>query len=328
MSAVIMPLTRRTLLAGGAALAFAAGVAQAQGFPSAPVKITVAVGPGSSPDVILRVVGEHLSRLWGEQVVVINQPGGAGSVAIRAVAAQPPDGLSLYMALASNFIALPELQANFPVDVVRDFVPIGFVGGHPMVIAASADLGVGTLPELMALAKKRKGELNVAAGNRGSILHLTSEWLRIAGGIDVTLLHYPAASQAITDVLGGRVHIMVDAITSMKGAIDAGRIKPLAVAAKKRLYNFPDLPVVADTFPGFEAMGWFALMAPPGTPAPLTRKIGDDLRKVLAGPELQKRFEDLGTYIRPTTPEELTSFIVEQQQIWRPVIAETAKKIN
>lgn len=323
-----MPLTRRTLLAGGAALAFAAGVAQAQGFPSAPVKITVAVGPGSSPDVILRVVGEHLSRLWGEQVVVINQPGGAGSVAIRAVAAQPPDGLSLYMALASNFIALPELQANFPVDVVRDFVPIGFVGDHPMVIAASADLGVGTLPELMALAKKRKGELNVAAGNRGSILHLTSEWLRIAGGIDVTLLHYPAASQAITDVLGGRVHIMVDAITSMKGAIDAGRIKPLAVAAKKRLYNFPDLPVVADTFPGFEAMGWFALMAPPGTPAPLARKIGDDLRKVLAGPELQKRFEDLGTYIRPTTPEELTSFIVEQQQIWRPVIAETAKKIN
>ena len=328
MSAVIMPLTRRTLLAGGAALAFAAGVAQAQGFPSAPVKITVAVGPGSSPDVILRVVGEHLSRLWGEQVVVINQPGGAGSVAIRAVAAQPPNGLSLYMALASNFIALPELQANFPVDVVRDFVPISFVGGHPMVIAASADLGVGTLPELMALAKKRKGELNVAAGNRGSILHLTSEWLRIAGGIDVTLLHYPAASQAITDVLGGRVHIMVDAITSMKGAIDAGRIKPLAVAAKKRLYNFPDLPMVADTFPGFEAMGWFALMAPPGTPAPLARKIGDDLRKVLAGPELQKRFEDLGTYIRPTTPEELTSFIVEQQQIWRPVIAETAKKIN
>ncbi len=321
-------LTRRALLAGGAALALAPGRARAQGFPSGPVKITVAVGPGSSPDVILRVVGEHLSRLWGQQVVVINQPGGAGSVAIRAVAAQPPDGLSLYMALASNFIALPELQANFPVDVVRDYVPIGFVGEHPMVIAASADLGVNTLPELVALAKKRKGELNVAAGNRGSILHLTSEWFRIAGGLDVTLLHYPAASQAITDVLGGRVHIMVDAITSMKGAIQSGKIKPLAVAAKKRLYNFPDLPVVADTFQGFEAMGWFALMAPPGTPAPLAKKISDDLKTVLARPELQKRFEDLGTYIRPTTPEELTSFIREQQQIWRPVIAETAKKIN
>ncbi len=323
-------LTRRSLLAGGAALALSLSPsgARAQSFPSGPVKITVAVGPGSSPDVILRVVGDHLDKLWGQQVVVINQPGGAGSVAIRAVAATPPDGQSLYMALASNFIALPELQANFPVDVVRDYVPIGYIGEHPMVIAASAELGVNTLPELVALAQKRKGELNIAAGNRGSILHLTAEWLRIAGGIDATLLHYPAASQAIADVLGGRVQIMVDAITSMKGAIQAGKIKPLAVASKTRLYNFPDLPVVADTFKGFEAMGWFALMAPPGTPAPLAKKISEDLRTVLARPELKQRFEDLGTYIRPTTPEELTAFIREQQQIWRPVIAETAKKIN
>lgn len=324
---------RRAFLAGGAALALAGGarahgLPSGQGFPSGPVKLSVAVGPGSSPDVLLRIVAEHLSQLWGQQAIVINQPGGAGAAAIRAVAATPPDGHSLYMALASNFIALPELQTGFPVDVVRDYVPIGYVGEHPMVIAASADLGVNTLPELVALAKKRKGELNVAAGNRGSILHLIAEWFRLAGGVDATLLHYPAASQAIADVLGGRVHIMVDAITSMKGAIQSGKIRPLAVASRQRLYNFPDLPVVADTFKGFEAMGWFALMAPPGTPAPLARKISDDLRTVLGKPELKQRFEDLGTYIRPGTPEELTAFIREQQAIWRPVIAETAKKIN
>jgi len=329
-----LAVTRRTWLAGAAALAaapgtvWAPGTAWAQNFPGGPVKMTVAVGPGSSPDVILRVVAEHLSQLWGQQAVVINQPGGAGAVAIRAVAATQPDGHSLYMALASNFIALPELQTNFPVDVVRDFVPVGYIGEHPMVIAASAELGVNTLPELVALAKKRKGELNVAAGNRGSILHLTAEWFRIAGDVDVTLLHYPAASQAITDVLGGRVQIMVDALTSMKGAIQAGKIKPLAVAAKQRLYNFPDLPTAAETFPGFEAMGWFALMAPPGTPAPVAQKISADLRSVLAKPEVKKRFEDLGTYLRPGTPEDLTRFIREQQAIWRPVIAKTAKKIN
>jgi tripartite-type tricarboxylate transporter receptor subunit TctC len=319
---------RRAFVAGSAVLALAPRTASGQSFPSGPVKLTVAVGPGSSPDVLLRLVAEHLSQLWGQQAVVINQPGGAGAVAIRAVAASQPDGHSLYMALASNFIALPELQANFPVDVVRDFVPIGYIGEHPMVIAASSALAVTTLPEFIALAKKRKGELNIAAGNRGSILHLTGEWLRIAGGIDVQLLHYPAASQAITDVLGGRVHGMIDAMTSMKGAVEGGQIKPLAVASKQRLYNFPDLPIVADTFSGFEAMGWFALMAPPGTPAPLAAKISADLRTVLAKPELKKRFEDLGTYIRPTTPEELKAFIYEQQQIWRPVIAETAKKIN
>lgn len=319
---------RRAFVAGTAALAFAPRAATAQSFPSGPVKLTVAVGPGSSPDVLLRIVAEHLSQLWGQQAIVINQPGGAGAVAIRAVAASPPDGHSLYMALASNFIALPELQANFPVDVVRDYVPIGYIGEHPMVIAASSSLGVKTLPEFVALAKKRKGELNIAAGNRGSILHLTGEWLRIAGGIDAALLHYPAASQAVTDVLGGRVHGMIDAITAMKGAIEGGQLKPLAVASRQRLYNFPDLPIVADTFPGFEAMGWFALMAPPGTPAPLAARISADLRTVLGKPELKKRFEDLGTYIRPTTPEQLTAFILEQQQIWRPVIAETAKKIN
>jgi tripartite-type tricarboxylate transporter receptor subunit TctC len=319
---------RRVFVAGSAALAFAPRAVHAQSFPSGPVKLTVAVGPGSSPDVLLRIVVEHLSQLWGQQAIVINQPGGAGAVAIRAVAASPPDGHSLYMALASNFIALPELQANFPVDVVRDYVPIGYIGEHPMVIAASSSLGVNTLPEFIALAKKRKGELNIAAGNRGSILHLAGEWLRIAGGIDVQLLHYPAASQAITDVLGGRVHGMIDAMTSMKGAVEGGQIKPLAVASRQRLYNFPDLPIVADTLPGFEAMGWFALMAPPGTPAPLAAKISADLRTVLGKPELKKRFEDLGTYIRPTTPEQLTAFIHEQQQIWRPVIAETAKKIN
>jgi tripartite-type tricarboxylate transporter receptor subunit TctC len=197
-----------------------------------------------------------------------------------------------------------------------------------MVIAASADLGVNTLPELIALAKRRKGELNIASGNRGSILHLTGEWLRVATEIDVTLLHYAAASQSITDLLGGRAHVMIDAMTAMRGAVEGGKLKPLAVAAAKRLYNFPDLPTVAETIPDFEAMGWLALMAPPGTPEPVAQKISNDLRTVLERPELRQRFRDLGTYIRPTTPAELTAFIREQQRIWRPIMLKTAKTMN
>jgi tripartite-type tricarboxylate transporter receptor subunit TctC len=211
---------------------------------------------------------------------------------------------------------------------VRDFVPIGFVGAHPMVVAARDDLGVGTLPELIALARRRKGELNIAAGNRGSILHLSGEWLRNAAGIDVTLLHYPSATQAITDILGGRVHAMIDAMTAMRGAIQSGKLKPLAVATRERQPRYPDLPTIAETLPGFDAMGWLALMAPPGTPPPVASKISQDLRAVLARPELQKRFDDLGTSIRPTTPEQLTAFIREQVQLWRPVIAQTAKTMR
>ena len=316
---------RRSFLAGGAALALTGHAAKAQSFPSGPVKIVTSVGAGSAPDVCARVLAESLTRLWGQQVIVLNQPGGAGAVAIKAVAPAAPDGHTLYMSLASNFIALPELQTNFPVDVLRDFVPVGYVGDHPMLISAGKDLGVNTLAEFIALAKKRKGELNIACGNRGSILHFAGVWLRSATGIDVTLVHYASPGQSIADIAGGRVHAMIDAVAAQRGAIDGGQLKPLAVATQRKLPNFPDIPTAADTIPGFEAVGWLALMAPPHTPAALARRISHDLRKVLSEPAFQKRYEELGTYVRLTTPEELVVFIREQQRIWGPIIAETAK---
>ncbi len=300
--------------------------AKAQSYPTGPVKIIVGVGAGSSADVVLRVVADHLARHWGQQVVVLNQPGAGGALAIRAAGSAPPDGATLYIALASNFVALPEMQASLPFDVARDFVPIGYIGEHPMVIAASPALGVSTLPELIALARKRPGELNIAAGNRGSILHFTAEWLRSASGIDATLVHYPGAPQALTDVLGGRVHAMVDAASGLAGAISSGSVKALAVASEQRLPTHHGLPTVAETLPGFMAMGWFALMAPPKTPEAIARKASDDLRTILERPELKQRFLDLGTYLRPMSPAELTGFIADQQRIWKPVIAETAAR--
>lgn len=301
--------------------------AQAQGYPTGPVKMVVGVGAGSSADVILRVVADHLARHWGQQVVVLNQPGAGGALAIRAAGSAPPDGATLYIALASNFVALPETQAGLPFDVARDFVPIGYIGEHPMVVAASPALGVSTLPELIALAKRRPGELNIAAGNRGSILHFSAEWLRSASGIDATLVHYPGAPQALTDVLGGRVHAMVDAASGLAGAISGGSVKALAVASEQRLPTHPGLPTVAETLPGFMAMGWFALMAPPKTPEAIARKASDDLRTILERPELKQRFFDLGTYQRPMSPAELAGFIADQQRIWKPVIAETAARM-
>jgi tripartite-type tricarboxylate transporter receptor subunit TctC len=290
-------------------------------YPGGPVKIIVGTGPGSSPDVICRVLADHLARLWGQQVVVLNQPGGGGGIAIRAAGNAPPDGSTLYLALASNFIALPELRATLPFDVAREFAPIGYVGEHPMLIGASPTLGVSTLPELVALTRRRPGELNVAAGNPGSLLHLTAEWLRSSIGVDMTLVHYPGAPQAMTDILGGRVHLIVDALSGLAAAVAGGSIKPLAVASEGRLADRAELPTVAETFPGFAAMGWFALMAPPRTPEPVARKASEDLRTVLEQPELKRRFADLGTYRRPMSPAELARFIASQQHMWAPVIA-------
>jgi tripartite-type tricarboxylate transporter receptor subunit TctC len=216
---------------------------------------------------------------------------------------------------------LPEFRAGLPFDVAREFVPIGYVGEHPMVIATHPSLGINTLPELMDYARKRPGQLNVASGNRGSIIHLTGEWLRKAIGVDMTLINYPGTPQAMADLLGGRIQVHVDAVSSLAGSINAGIIKALAVAARERLYNFPDLPTARETIPGLVAMGWFAMMAPPKTPDAVARKVSDDLRAVLENPELKKRFHDLGTYLKPMTQAELASFIESEQKTWAPVIA-------
>lgn len=300
--------------------------AQAQDYPARPVRLIASVGAGTGPDVIGRIVAEHLGRIWSQQVVVENRPGAGGAIGVRAAGTAPPDGYTLYLAVASNFVALPEIQAKLPFDVARDFVPIGFVGGHPMVIGASAALGVGSLGELIALAKARPGALNVGVASRGSLPHLTAEWLRMAGGANLTIVHYPGAPQALTDLMGGRIHLVIESLSSFAPAIAAGKLKPLAVATAQRLKSAPDLPAVAETLPGFLAMGWFALMAPPGTPEPIARKVSADLRTVLTQPDAVARLTELGAYLEPMSPQALATFIRDQQQAWRPVLAEITEK--
>ena len=324
MMPVVGSWSRLCLAALAAVFVSSAGPAVAQTHPSGPVRIVVGTGPGSSPDVIARVVAEHLARTWKQPVTVENRPGGAGAVAIRAVGNSAPDGLTLYMALASNFIGPAEARAKFAFDIGRQFVPIGYIGEHPGVIGVSPKLGVKTLPEFLELARTQKGGINLAAANNGSIWHLAAEWLRSTSGADMTLVHYPGTPQSLADVLGGRLHGMVDAMSGLRPAIANGSIKALAVAADKPLYNFPDIPIVADTIPGFQALGWFALMAPPGTPVQIADQYSNNLRAVLSEPALKSRYEDLGTYLRPMTGAELQAFIAAQQQLWEPVLNQIA----
>lgn len=296
------------------------GPARAQGYPSGPVKIIVGVGPGSSADTVCRIIAEQFSHIWGQQAVVINQPGGGGGIGIRAAGNSAPDGLTLYMSLASNYVLLPQTQATFPFNVARDFVPIGFVGSQWVVIAAPPSLGVNTLPELIALAKRKPGELNAEAALRGSILHLSAEWLKRAAGIDLTLLFYPSTPQALTDLIAGRVHVAIESLAGLSGSIKGGTLKALAVMSPQRLPDYPDLPTVAETLPGLVASGWLALMAPPKTPEVIAQKVSADLRTVLARPDVIERMQNLGTYPQPMTPAELASFIASQRQTWQPII--------
>ena len=320
-------LSRRSLLATTLALAAAGPAAKADDYPTRPVRIVVSTAAGNGPDVIGRIVANHLARLWGQQVVILNQPGANGAIAMRAAGTSAPDGYTLFLSVTSNVIALPEWK--LPFDVARDFVPIGFVSEQPLLIGVTPALGVNSLAELIAAAKKRPGEINVGIGSpRGFFPHLTAEWLRRASGTDMTIVHYPGAAQAVTDLIAGRVHVAIEALSVFEGAIAGGTLKPLAVASDRRWPTLPEVPIAAETIPGFVAMGWFALVAPPGTPQAIARKISDDLRTVLAHSELKQRFLELGSYTRPMTPDELTSFMRGEQELWRRIASEIASTPN
>jgi tripartite-type tricarboxylate transporter receptor subunit TctC len=316
-------LSRRALLATTLALAALGTTTKADDYPTRPVRIIVSVSAGNGPDVIGRIVADHLARVWGQQVVILNQPGAAGAIAMRAAGTSTPDGYTLLLSLFSNYITLPEWK--LPFDTAREFVPIGFVSEQPMLVGVTPGLGVNSLPELIAVAKKRPGEINVGVGSqRGFLPHLTAEWLRRATGTNMTIINYPGSAQAITDLIAGRVHVAIENLSVFEGPIAGGTLKPLAVASDRRWPTVPDLPTAAETIPGFVAMGWFALVAPPGTPQAITRKISEDLRMVLGRSDLKQRFLELGSYTRPMSPDELTSFIRSQQEQWRPIVSQVA----
>jgi tripartite-type tricarboxylate transporter receptor subunit TctC len=302
-----------------------AAPALAQTYPVAPVKLIITTGAGGAPDVIARIVAEGLSRQWAQQVFVSNHPGAAGSIGMKVAGAAQPDGYTLLFALSSSFVALPEIARNYPYDLLRDFVSIGFVCEQPMAVAAAPALGVNTLAQLIDYARNRPGEINVAVLSRGGIPHLTSEWIRIAAGLEWTSINYPATPAGLGDVIGGRVQVIMDGLPSLAGAINGGQLTLLAVGSSQRLANRPGIATIAETLPAVpRALGFFALMGPPGTPQPLAAKISEDLRTVLADPAVQQRFEEIASYINPMSPAQLREYIRTEQALWKPVIEKIA----
>jgi tripartite-type tricarboxylate transporter receptor subunit TctC len=294
----------------------AGSAASAQTSPAGTVKIITQIGAGLGPDVALRIVAEQLSQMWGQQALVVNQPGAGGLLAARSAAAAPPDGKTLFMGVASTFVALPAMQAKLPFNV-NEFVPVGFIGEVPMAIAASPTLAADSLPDLIALSKKQSGGLSVAVTTRGEIPHLSAELLGLRTPAQLTPVFYPAMSQGVSDAISGRVDFAMDGVG---GPIARGQLKLLAVASHTRMASRPNVPTVSETVPGFVATGWWVLMAPPGTPARIAEKLSADLRTVLARPDVIERLEQLGASTRVMTTHELAAFIQTEQQLWKPVI--------
>jgi len=294
---------------------------QADDYPSKPVRIISDSAPGSAVDVTFRMVMDRLGTMLGQQIVPVDQPGASGAIAAHAAAEAIPDGYTLFAPAISLFIALPGKAENLPLMLPRDFLPVGSLAAQPMFICASATSGIKTLPELIARAKQSPNQISFAATGIGRITHLTGLLLQSRADIKLQVVPYtggPAA--ALTDVVGGRVPLIIEGYSGLAGAIQAHSLNALAVAATHRLPDFPDLPTVAETLPGFAAGGWQGIVAPLGTPAAAIAKVNDGLRKVLGEADLAKQLALRGAYVDPMTPTEVNAFINAQQEQWKPVL--------
>ena len=314
LASVAYPLAMLSLFSlGGPA-------AGADTYPVKPVKIITGGSPGTGADVIIRIVAEGLSRRWGHQVYVENKPGGFGLLAAQAAAAGEADGHTLYQAVAATFVSVPLMQEKLPVDVDRAFMPVGFVSEQPMVIAVGSSSEITTLPELIAQAKKRPGDLLYAGPPLGTLPHVTGQLLRQRAGIDLGYVPYTGTAKALPDVMTGRVSIIIDGTAGLLGVVNGGDLRAIAVASEKRLPEFPELATVAETIPGFVSTGWTVLVTPTNTPQWIVDKLNQDLRAVLEQAAIKERFATLGTYSRDMSPTEVGRFIRSEQELWKPIV--------
>ena len=294
---------------------------RAEDYPTHPVRIITDSAAGSAIDVPVRIIADGLSKIWGQQAVVINQPGAGGAIAVRSGETASPDGYTFCVAAASAFVTLPGAADNLPVQVPKDYVPVGYLGGAPMFITAAPWLGIKTLPDLIALAKLKPGDVSYGVNGIGRLTHLTGELLQNRAGIKLLMVPYSGGTaQIINDMMGKRVGLVLDAYSGIAGAVDAGNAVPLAVGSASRLAVSPNLPTVAETLPGFEAVGWQVLMAPPGTPDAIIQKVNADVIKAMSDPEAKKKLAALGRDDRSMSASQTLAFIQGEQQKWAPIV--------
>jgi tripartite-type tricarboxylate transporter receptor subunit TctC len=320
--AVFAPLTIAVGLIG-------CSLAKAQEkYPSRPVRIINPLPAGSSPDVAVRIVAEQLTKMWGQQVVVENRPGGGGLIGAQAVLAAAPDGYTLLAAPGSTFQILPALKDKLPIDFNRDLIPIGLIGQAGLLLAVSPNLGVNSLSQLIALAKKDPHTIVIGTNPAGTLPHLAARLLVELSKAPFTVLPYATGgtNEAIRDILGGRVNAVIESRSGLKGALDSGDLKALAIMSGERHEKFPDLPVAAETVPGLTAVGFQALVAPKGTAEAIIDQLREDLRKALEEPRLRTHFEQMGTTFRPMLATDLIRFIGAEQKLWWPIVKGAVSK--
>jgi tripartite-type tricarboxylate transporter receptor subunit TctC len=300
-------------------LAFAATLALAQAhYPSHPVRIIVPSPPSGGTDIVARVLAAHFSKALGQQFFVENKPGAGNMIGIEAAARSAADGYTLLVS-ASTIALNSVLYQKVPYDPVRDFAPITLAATAPNILVVNPKLPIQSVAELIAAAKAEPGKLTYGTPGIGTSPHLCMELFKSMAGIDLRHIPYKGTAAAVTDIIGGQIDAAFATALTAKPLIDAGRLRALAVSGPRRVEALPNVPPVADTVPGYEAMQWYGLLAPAGTPAPVIERVHKEAMVALRSPEMKARLAADGAEPLGTTPAEFAAFIRRELDKWSRV---------
>jgi tripartite-type tricarboxylate transporter receptor subunit TctC len=295
--------------------------ASAQDWPARPVKFILSQPPGTSPDIAARFIADRLARVLAQQVVVENRPGGQNVIGAQAAARAPADGYTYFFATTAAIITNPLTFKSLPYDPAKDFVSVAMIAKSPMVIAVNPAVPAKTLAELVALDKAQPGKLAAANEGTKTFSGLMSQMLNKTAGIQLLQVPYTGVAPAIQDTIAGRTQVVLVSSAAMLPFIKRGELRPLAVTAGKRVRGLEEVPTLAEIYPGFEYVGWFALLAPTGTPAAIVQRANRDMDKVLTDPEIAKRLYDLGMVNEGAgTPDSLNDFLRAERERWAKLV--------
>ncbi|QHO73262.1 MFS transporter [Bradyrhizobium sp. CCBAU 051011] len=317
-------ISRRTaicLAVIGLSTATSIASVSAQDYPTRPVKWVVGYPPGGATDIIARLLGQRLSERLGQQFVIENKPGAGNNIATESVINAEPDGYTLLFVNPANYINA-SLYANLKFNVIRDIAPIAAFNRVPNVMTVNKDVPAKTAAEFIAYVKANPGKVNLASSGNGTSVHLSGEMFMAMSGAKMQHVPYRGAAPAITDLLGGQVQLIFDNMPSILQHVRAGSVRALAVTGTARSPLLPDVPVLADTVPGYEASALFGVGAPKNTPKAVIEKLNKEINAVLAEPAIKARLLDLGGEPLIGTPEAFGAMIVAETDKWKKVIEE------
>jgi hypothetical protein len=292
--------------------------ALAQEFPTRPIRIVVPTAAAGSPDVLARLIAERLRDRWGQPVVIENRAGAGQMIGAEAVAKAPADGYTLLLP-TGTYTTSVAIRPTLPFDPMRDLTGVAMVGQGPLMLVVHPSLPARNMKELIALARARPGDLNYATAGTGSIIHFAAEALSVAARIDITHVPYKSATPAVTDLVGGHVQMMIVSLPSVWPQVKAGRLRALALSTGKRSSFAPEMPVIAETVPGYEAGQWWGMLAPGKTPPDVLRKLNGELNRILASEDMRPRLADQGAEPVLMSPEAFTEYVRAEIVKWRKI---------